>query len=147
MEIYRGSFSEETDRVCSGKFFNHDRVVFLEGNPSWEEMAGAGCRNLENTGCVREWKEHLREFSEKEAWSKSPVANGFCFLYPREKKDLKDGISLVIARNRRSDIRVMMAAAFCSGKLWKAGSFVWFFQKVLERTVSGRNASERKNGL
>lgn len=64
-EIYRGlSLKKQTEFVLES-FFNHDRVVFLEGNPSWEEMAGAGCRNLENTGCVRAWKEHLREFSEK----------------------------------------------------------------------------------
>ncbi len=116
------------------------------GQSLLEEMAGAGCRNLENTGCVRAWKEHLREFSEKEAWSKSPVANGFCFLYPREKKDLKDGISLVIARNRRSDIRVMMAAALLRETM-ESRKLCMVFQKVLERTVSGRNASERKNGL
>ena len=77
------SLKKQTEFVLES-FFNHDRVVFLEGNPSWEEMAGAGCRNLENTGCVRAWKEHLREFSEKEAWSKKTFQNKLCLFLQRK---------------------------------------------------------------
>lgn len=137
------SLKKQTEFVLES-FFYHDRVVFLEGNPSWEEMAGAGCRNLENTGCVRAWKEHLREFSEKEAWSKSPVANGFCFLYPREKKDLKDGISLVIARNRRSDIRVMMAAAFAPGNYGKQEALYGFFRRFWKEQFLAETLQKEK---
>ena len=110
-------------------------------------MAGAGCRNLENTGCVRAWKEHLREFSEKEAWSKSPVANGFCFLYPREKKDLKDGISLVIARNRRSDIRVMMAAAFAPGNYGKQEALYGFSEGFGKNSFWQKRFRKKKRPL
>lgn len=137
------SLKKQTGCVLE-KFFSEKQVVFLEGSPSWEEMAGAGCKNLESTGCILDWEKHLRALSEKEKWRKSPVTNGFCFLYPCERKNLRDGISLVIARGRRADIRVMMTAAFAPGCYGSQEALYGFLRKLWKEQLLAERLQKEK---
>ena len=71
----------------------------------------------------------------------------FAFYIPAKKKDLKDGISLVIARNRRSDIRVMMAAAFAPGNYGKQEALYGFFRRFWKEQFLAERFRKKKRPL
>lgn len=67
----------------------------------------------------------------------------FAFYIP-VKKDLKDGISLVIARDSQSDIRVMMTAAFAPGNYGKQEALYGFLRRLWKEQLLAEMLQKEK---
>lgn len=139
------SRKKQTEFVIS-RFLHEDQVIFLDGEPSFEEMAQALCRNLEETGCIRDWKRRFTELSEKENWYKSPVMNGFCFLRPMSKTDQKDGISVAVASGKKAALKVMMIAAFVPGRFSKQEALYGFLRKLWKAPSLAERLQKEETG-